>query len=308
MLVILGILGVVVFMILGILGTWAASLRAKRAEEMPVVAARAGLGFSEFDVFNTAAVPFALFREGDGRRIQNMMWKDAPGHPRVFEYGYYRIHKDKNGNEYQSWQWFGCALAQHNGKWPELHITKQRFIDRAAQSLGLPDIELESEEFNRAYLVQCEDRKFATDLLDPQMMEFILGTKGLVNFATKGRFLLVITSQIDTAAAMVGLLGVAEGFVAHVQPLVWDLYGRFPDGPGTEDMPPPPTRTRAENSGLVGGVHPQSAEPFEFAPAPRLDQIGDAWDPTPDVDYDLDGHPVHEVKEDPWGEGRSRAP
>src|SRR6478735_4187889 len=102
MLVVLGILSVVVLMIFGILGTWAATMRAKRAAEMPGVAARAGLGFSEFDLFNTAAVPFDLFRQGDGRRIQNMMWKDSPGHPRVFEYGYYELHKDKNGHEYQT--------------------------------------------------------------------------------------------------------------------------------------------------------------------------------------------------------------
>ncbi len=259
-------------------------------------------------MFNTAAVPFDLFRQGDGRRIQNMMWKEEPGHPRVFEYGFYKIHRDKNGNEYQSWQWFGCALAQHNGKWPQLRVTRERLLDRAAQTLGLPDIELESEEFNRTYVVQCEDPKFATDLLDPQMMEFILGTEGLVNFATKGRFVLVITSPVDAAAAMVGLLGVAEGFVARVPPLVWDLYGRFPDGAGTEDMPPPPTRLRADDPGLLGGPRHPETDPFEFAPAPHLDHLGQAWDPTPHVDYDLDGRPVHEVKEDPWGEGRSRAP
>jgi hypothetical protein len=308
MLVVLGILSVVVLMIFGILGAWAATIRAKRSAEMPTVAARAGLGFSEFDLFNTAAVPFELFRQGDGRRIQNMMWKDAPGHPRVFEYGYYHLHKDKNGQEYQTWHWFGCALAQHNGRWPELRVTKERLLDRAAQTLGQPDIELESEEFNRAYVVQCENPKFATDVLDPQMMEFILGTKGLVNFATKGRFVLVTTSQIDTAAAMVGLLGVADGFVTRVPPLVWDVYGRFPDGMGTEDMAPPPTQTRAENAGVLGGTRPEGTDPFAFAPAPHLDRIGDAWDPTPGVDYDLDGHTVHEVKEDPWGEGRSRAP
>lgn len=307
MLVVLAILAVVVFMIIGILATWAASMRAKRAQQMPIVAATAGLGFSEFDLFNTAAVPFPLFREGDGRRIQNMMWKDADTNPRVFEYGFYRLHKDQNRHEYQTWQWFSCALAQHNGKWPELRVTRERFFDRAAQTL-LPDIELESEEFNRTYVVQCADPKFATDLLDPQVMEFILGTKGLVDFQTKGRFVLATTSQLESAEAMVGLLGVIEGFVALVPPLVWDLYGRFPDGMGTPDMPPPPTQARAEESGLLSGTRGEGRPPFEFSPAPHLDRIDAAWDPTPGVDHDLDGHPVREVSEDPWGEGRSRAP
>jgi hypothetical protein len=180
-------------------------------------------------------------------------------------------------------------------------------VDRAAQTLGLPDIELESEDFNRTYLVQCSDPKFATDLLDPQMMEFILGTKGLVDFGTKGRFVLAATAQLETAEAMVGLLGLIEGFVRRVPPLVWDLYGRFPDGMRTEDMPPPPSQTRTEASGLLSGTRADGLGPFDFAPDPHLDRIGDAWDPTPDTDFDLDGHPVPRVSEDPWGEGR-RAP
>jgi hypothetical protein len=308
MAVILGILAVVVVMIVGIIGIWAAAIRSKRAEMLPVVAAQAGLGYSEFDLFNTAAVPFPLFREGEGRKITNLLWRDAPGTPRVFDYGYYTIYKDKNGGEYRRWQWFACALVQHNGKWPTLRVTRERLLDRAAQTLGLPDIELESEEFNRTYLVQCEDPKFATDLLDPQMMEFVLGTKGLVDIQTKGRFLLVTTNQVETAEAMVGLLGVAEGIVARVPPLVWDLYGRFPDGMGTQDMPPPPSKLRADDVGLLGHPRAGGVVPYDFSPVPRLDRIGDAWDPTPGIEHDLDGREIEAVDEDPWGEGRTRAP
>lgn len=41
------------------------------------------------------------------------------------------------------------------------------------------DIELESEKFNRAFLVTCEHRKFASDVLHPRMMELLLGRPGL---------------------------------------------------------------------------------------------------------------------------------
>lgn len=301
MLVLLGIVCVVGFMIVGILATWGAWMRAKRAAALPTVAARAGLKFSEFDVFNSAAAPFRLFREGDGRRIQNMMWEDEASRARVFEYGFYRLYEDKNGKSYQRWQWFACALAQHNGKWPALRVTRERLLDRAAQSLGLPDIELESEEFNRTYLVQCENAKFATDLLDPQMMEFIGGTRGLVDIQTRGRFLLVTTSPVE-AEAMIGLLGFAEGFLARVPPMVWDLYGKFPDGMGTEDMPPPAIKPPRGGFGFPGSSSDELPQPFEFAPAPHLGSMGVAWDPTPDVDYDLDGNPLTAPTEDPWGE------
>jgi hypothetical protein len=294
-------------MVVGMVFTWAAAMRAKRAARLPRVAVAAGLQFSEGDPFNSAAVPFPLFREGDGRRITNMMWRDVPTRPRVFDYGYYTLYQDKQRHTYENWHWFTCALVQHNGKWPELRVTKKRLLDRAAHTLGVHEIELESEEFARTFVVLCDDPKFATDLLDPQVMQVVLDTKGVVDFQTRGRFLLLTTSHLEPEP-MVGLLRVAERFVEHVPSVVWEVYGRFPDGMGTEDMPgPPPNRTTVDQWGLSGygaveGFH--ARPPFEFKPAPDLGPLGDAWDPTPDVDHDLDGRPIAAVDEDPWGEGR----
>jgi hypothetical protein len=302
----LGIVFFVLFMAVAMAGTWAAFMRAKRFEDMPIVAAEAGLQFSEFDPFNSTAVPFPLFREGEGRRIKNLMWRDQPGLPRVFEYGYFTVYRDKNGNTYQRWHWFACALAQHNGRWPEVHITRERFVDRVAQTFGVPDVELESEDFNRTFRVECDDRKFATDLLDPQMMEFLLGTQGLVDVHTKGRFVLVTSGPLQ-APAMIGLLGVAEGFVARVPATVWDQYGRFPDGLGTPQMPPPPIGRPVAGRSLFFGATDEAPAPYEFAPTPALDRSTDPWDPTPDAEYDLDGNPVAEREQDPWGEGRPAA-
>jgi hypothetical protein len=305
MLLLVGILCAIAFMIVGILGVWAAWMRSQRAAALPGLAARAGLKYSEVDVLNSAAVPFPLFREGDGRRIQHLIWRDAPGHPRVFEYGYYTEHENNNGQKYKRWSWFSCALVQHNGKWPELRLTRERLVDRAVQTLGLPDIELESEEFNRTYVVQCADAKFATDLLDPQMMEFILASKGLVDVQTKGRFLLLTTNQVQ-AEAMIGLLGMAEGIVERVPPLVWELYERFPDGMGTTDMPSPPASTKpGDRLGLFTPYEAPETRPWDFAPPPRLNARDDSWDPTPGIEHDLDGNPVPAVEENPWGDGRT---
>lgn len=302
MLLLAGIACLVLFMVVGTATTWAAWARARRVAALPAVAARAGLRYSEVDPLNSAAVPFALFRRGDGRRVQHVMWREAPGHPRVFEYGYYTLHRNKRGDTYQRWRWCTCALVQHNGKWPELRVTRERLVDRAARGLGVQDIELESEEFNRTYVVQCEDAKFATDLLDPQMMEFILRSRGLVELHTKGRFLLLATSQVDHHG-MVGLLGMAEGIVDHVPPLVWELYGRFPEGLGTHEMPPPPVSEPPTPGGLLGEHTRPERRPYEFAPAPSLRDAADPWDPTPGVDHDLDGDPIPARDEDPWRDG-----
>ena len=52
-------------------------------------------------------------------------------------------------------------------------------IGRLIGRLTNRDIELESEDFNRAFTVSCPDRKFASDVLHPRMMEFLLQHRAL---------------------------------------------------------------------------------------------------------------------------------
>jgi len=314
--VLAGLVALVVLTTAGIVGVLAARARAARARALPVVARRAGLRFSETDPFNCVAAPFPLLRAGDGRRVDNVMWRPgAPGHPRVFDYSYYDEYRDRSGRVRERWRHFTCALAQHDGAWPELQVMRERLVDRAVQKLGPVDIDLESEEFNRTFVVRCEDRKFATDLLSPEMMELLLDTRGKLELETRGRFVLLTTSRLE-AAAMPGLLAVAERFLALVPPVVRELYPTYPAGHGTEDMPAPPERHRraGPGAGLFGGLgglgvagpgRTPQRPPFEFAPPPDLrGRTPDPWDPTPGVEHDLDGRPLPPAPEDPWGRGR----
>ncbi len=218
------------------------------------------------------------------------MWREAANglDVRVFDFSYYVEHKDENGNITKTWNRYSCAMARHNGLWPVVHISKERALDRVAQSLGLPDIELESEEFNRMFRVQCEDRRFATALLEPQMMEFLLTTQGKLTFETKGRWLLVVAPRLDHPREMVGLLGVADEFLRRIPPVVWDLY---PEGADTRD------------GQVVEGatVDPLLDHPSDTIKSLlREDRPDDWWDPTPGVEHDLDGNPISRSEENPW--------
>lgn len=134
--------------------------------------------------------------------------------------------------------------------------------------------------------MQCEDRRFATDLLAPEMMEFLLTTQGLVDFETKGRWLLLTAKRLP-AADLPGLLGVADQFLRHIPPLVWDLYPKAPDAPGgglpvTEEGTTP---VLDQLSPSVGSVLRDEVRERRAASS---------------VEYDLDGNPVAPVEEDPW--------
>lgn len=288
----------------------------RRERQLPVAARRAGMSFSPTDPFNSIAVAFPLFREGDGRSVSNVMWKDGPnGNPlRVFDYGYYVERHDDSGSVRRSWHYYSCATIEHGGNWPKVQIVRRSFVDRVAKVLGMHQISLESEEFNRVFTVECEDPKFATDLIDARMMEYLLGTEGRVDFVTRGRFLLVSCGILENAIEVPILAEIASRFISNVPSVVQELYPNFPTGGGdTSDMPYIPTTPEEgpfvggwTGTGMVG-IGPNMPKPiFEFAPPPDF-HAPDTWDPTPGVDHDLDGNPVEATQEDPWGEGRDLA-
>lgn len=281
----------IVFVGLGLVLLYASLVRNKRARLMAPTAEKHGLRFSGGDLFGCTQTAFPLFLEGDGRVVENVMSRTAANglDVRVFDFAYYTEYKDDQGKIRKIWTYFNCAMARHNGLWPVIRVSKERMLDKVAQKMGLPDIELESEEFNRTFIVQCADRRFATTLLDPQMMEFILSTQGRLTFETKGRWLLVISPRLDNPADMVGLLGVADEFLKRIPPVIYELYDEGADTEGG-DAPLPTDGILLNTLGVV-------------AQAMR-EEGGDWRDPTPDVDYDLDGNPVNATEppeENPWG-------
>lgn len=59
---------------------------------------------------------------------------------------------------------------------PDLFIRGEGFFDRIASAIGFDDIDFESVEFSRKFIVKSGDKRFAYDVISPQMMEFMLRT------------------------------------------------------------------------------------------------------------------------------------
>jgi len=285
-------------------GLVAAALRAKRNLQMPELAAKAGLQFSASDPFDCTRVSFDLFRKGDGRGAENVMWREpGDGHVyRVFDYWYYRESTDQYGNVSKTYHRCACALALVGSSWPDITICREGVFEKVISAIGGGDIDFESEEFNRLFAVHCTDRKFASALIDPQMLEFLLGTRGELSFEIKGRWLLVWTDPVK-ATFMPGLLRVAEEFVERIPPVVWELYPSTFVNEHGKPLPPgddPVDRMRTELE-LAQFREANDRDPFDVLARSPFE----ALERTDGVEYDLDGHPLPKVKEDPWGTGRA---
>jgi hypothetical protein len=159
-------------------------------------ARRAGLSFSPQDPFDCAGPPFDLFRQGDGRGTQNVMWRPDAEHPiRVFDYWWYDEYEDNNGVAHRSYHRRTCATAEVGWLWPQLSLTKEGLVSKAASVLGVRDIEFESEDFNRRFNVKSEDPKFANDIIDARMIRWLLQTDGAFRFEVCGRWLLAYSKK-----------------------------------------------------------------------------------------------------------------
>jgi hypothetical protein len=143
---------IAVFVLAAACSTIAGWRRAKRRAAIESIAARAGLQYAEEDPFNCTRVAFGLFRKGDGRGAENVMWRaEDDGKPvRVFDFWYYTEHRTDNGGTTRTYERFTCATALVNGSWPSLTISREGLLDKFATSLGLPDLDFESEEFQPA--------------------------------------------------------------------------------------------------------------------------------------------------------------
>jgi hypothetical protein len=291
-----------VFAVLTAAGTIGALLRAKRAAQIGEIASRAGLEYSASDPFNCPRVSFSLFSRGDGRGAENLMWREpGDGHVyRVFDFWYFDEHKGEGGQTERTYHRSSCAMALVGSAWPDISIVREGMLEKVLTKIAGDDIDFESEEFNRLFAVRCRDRRFASALIDAQMLEFLLATKGELNFELKGRWLLVWTDPINPKL-MPGLLIVAEKFVKHIAPVVWDLYpSAFVDREG-KPLPPgddPADRMKADLE-LAEYRHEHGGEAFDVLTQSPFE----ALERHDGVQFDLDGHRLPEVKEDPWGAG-----
>lgn len=191
----------------------------KRREEMRVLARQLGCTFRAEDAAGARELePFELFARGHSQRAYNTL----SGRVSVGDDSYavrggdflYKVtsgsgkHRRTHTHRFSYWivhlTWPHC---------PPLSIRPENVFDKIAGALGFDDIDFESEEFSRRFHVKSSDKKFAYDLIEPRMMEFLLPrlTTGLA--LEHGKLLLSDGSSTWTSAEFTRQLAFANEFL-----------------------------------------------------------------------------------------------
>ncbi len=214
----------------GVLSTLAFRRKADRDRDLRRLAAANGFSFTETDHFSSDRVPFQIFRLGDRTLVENVLLGQArDGAPvRVFDFTSW-VEKDTDeGVQRSSYRHLTCCLTETDHSFPHLVVQPETLATRLLEKVGMPTVDLESEAFNRRFVVTAEDERFARMFLDPQMMDLLLATDGQFQFEVRGRWVLVAAPQLPAKLAL-SLVGLSTRFRELVPSVVRELHPDLPD-------------------------------------------------------------------------------
>ena len=200
-------------------------LKKRRREGMAQFAAKHGFVYTPQAPPGLLAYGFPLFFKGDGRGAENGVvgeWKGVPF--KAADYWYYEESTDSKGNRSKSYSRFSVAAIELEAWLPDIDIHRENVLTRLGDKLGMKDIDFESEEFNRAFQVKAKDRKFAFELIDPRMMQWLLSCDRRFGFEVHGKGVLVYSKTLKPEE-MLPLIATLKEFRERVPRLVWTNYG-----------------------------------------------------------------------------------
>lgn len=168
-----GFLALVVAAIVG----WVAAER-RRREALAALAARRGWRYVEGKDrgFEKRFPEFECLRQGSNRYAERLLVGESAGRALVaFDYHYET--KSSNGKTTTTTNHRVSGLILDSGlRLAPLSLRSETFGDRLSAFFGMGDLDFELAEFNRAFHVRSPDRRFATDVLQPATLEFLLAS------------------------------------------------------------------------------------------------------------------------------------
>ncbi len=194
----------------------------RRIEQYRAIAAAHGLGFDPGDPSNVTALGFELFDRGHSRRASFTMWRTTGPRNRVFQYRYV-TGSGKNSQTHTN----TCVLVGLACTAPPTRIHPEGFGGHLLNIVGLRDIEFESPTFNDRYRVNSGDERFATALMDPSMMGWLLEVPCNLDLYLLGSWMLAVDHK-RSPEVLPELLAYAEAVVAHMPTVLQSLYPAQP--------------------------------------------------------------------------------
>ena len=165
-----------------VLGVFGYIIARKRREAMATLADKLGLCFDPNKNWDIAQRYCFLdkLRAGSNRYAFNILSGSYQGNDvSLFDYHYETHSTDSKGRRQTHHHYFSFFILHLPASFPELIIGSEGFFSKIAQALGYDDIDFESHEFSRKFCVRSADKKFAYDVCNARMIEYLLSNTDL---------------------------------------------------------------------------------------------------------------------------------
>ena len=153
----------------------------KRLEGLFELAQRLGLNFSPAEDYGLADRYGFLkqLAQGDNRYARNVLsgtWQQ--NQVLAFDFHYETYTQSKSGRQTHH-HWFSFFILTLPAVFPDLTVRRENFFTKVAEVFGYQDIKFESAEFSKTFNVRSPDKKFAYDVCNAKMMEYLLANRDL---------------------------------------------------------------------------------------------------------------------------------
>jgi hypothetical protein len=237
---------VVAASIAGLLAWWARRRGDDRQRALMLLCRHAGLDFAPLDILgDTMWLPFPMFgRERSG--TENVVWDRARGtETRVFDF-WYQEPKDEGG--YGPRRRLTCAVVPLPTACPRLRVAPRDTGEDVREALELQhEVSLELGEFNRRFVVESDDQRFAFAFLEQRMMEGLLALPERVGADVNEDVLLLSGPRLPAEK----VLRLYDAAVAIAERIPRSLASQYP---------PRPTRGPHEERWFQGHWSPAPTE------------------------------------------------
>lgn len=194
----------------------------KRREAMAALAAELGFSFdpSKDTRHDDEYAHFEIFRQGHSRIAYNTLRGSVAVQGRAcpVKMGDFRYSKtESSGKTTRTVTYKFSYIIWHTpfAGAPDVLIRREHILDKLASAFGFDDIDFESAEFSRRFCVKSPDKRFAYDLITPQMMEFLLASDPPTIDMEHGRICIVDGTRCWRPEEFKRRLAWLERFMGH---------------------------------------------------------------------------------------------
>jgi hypothetical protein len=174
----------------------------------------------------------APFNAGFDRRARTVLSGRFRNHEMLaFDYSYKTRSTDSRGQvQTQTHRYRVCSLALP-ASLPYMHVRPENVVTRLGNAMGMHDIELESEDFNRRFRVHADDPKFAYDVLGARTLQKLL-TLPKFEWSIDGATIVSWAPGANDVPDLLARLTTLTAVVDGIPGFVWHDHGVAPSPPG----------------------------------------------------------------------------